>query len=96
MRTKETQKKKVHDDEVAPPVFRTLGGKLPSDGGGVPSALHNLASRFIGTTFNFYCAAQCTKGAPTTLAIAQLEQEHFPLVCQTLFLLVADEEPWAQ
>ena len=61
MRTKETQKKKVHDDEVAPPVFRTLGGKLPSDGGGVPSALHNLASRFIGTTFNFYCAAHCTK-----------------------------------
>ena len=57
MRTKETQKKKVHDDEVAPPVFRTLGGKLPSDGGGVPSALHNLASRFIGTAFNFYCAA---------------------------------------
>ena len=82
--------------EVAPPVFRTLGGKLPSDGGGVPSALHNLASRFIGTTFNFYCAAQCTKRAPTTLANVQLEQEHFPLVCQTLFLLVADEEPWAQ
>ena len=42
-------------------VFRTLGGKLPSDGGGVPSALHTTTPRFIGTTFNFYCTF--TKGA---------------------------------
>ena len=39
MRTKETREKKEDelvqdDDEVVPPVFRTLGGKLPSDGGG--------------------------------------------------------------
>ena len=48
MRTKETRRSKDTRKRtkkcMRTQVFRTLGGKLPSDGGGVPSALHTTTT----------------------------------------------------
>ena len=46
---------KIHKEAaLSTPVFRTLGGKLASDGG-EGAICFAYRPRFIGTTFNFYC-----------------------------------------
>ena len=55
-----------------------LANCLPMEGG-VPSVLHITSSRFIRTTFNFYCAHLQRENRLSE----QLEQEHFPPVNNT-------------
>ena len=63
-----------------------LANCLPMEGG-VPSALHITSSRFIGTTFNFYCAHSYQKEQTNYCVTSHMDVLRISAAVQWLLLV---------